>query len=456
MKKGLGRFLPDTVVARAVSILAGALIAMSLVGYWVYQIGAEGLATAVRDRSLAERIISIKRAVGAIPDEIERDRAAHALATASLDVHWSKVELVSGNVPLTSRARAMDARLRSLVPEIGAEFFRVGYTDDGAHNVGLDEAYHHMLLVSVRLSDGSWLNFASPTLGAVHTMAEHIPIIAGIIGTLIVLIAILLMRWVTRPLRDLAVAAERFSLDEARDPVSETGPAEVRRAARAFNTMGERVRRLVSERTMALAAVSHDLRTPITRLRLRSELLDDEPTRERIDEDLSEMETMIDATLDYLRMGVVNEVPKTFDIAAMLKTIVDDETDRGQSIRLEGVMHAPIRGKPVAIRRTLWNIIGNALKYGSAATVRVDLEGDQVLVEVTDEGPGLPTEEQERVFEPFYRIENSRSRQTGGTGLGLTIARAIIADHGGTITLRNRPQGGLEVSIRLPALPAAS
>ena len=456
MKRGLARFLPDTVVARAVSILAGALIAMSLVGYWVYQIGAEGLATAVRDRNLTERIVSIKRAVSAIPDEIERDKAAHALATPSLDVHWSKVELVPGNAPLTSRARTLEARLRSLVPEIGAEFFRVGYADDGAHSEGMEEAHRHMLLVSVRLSDGSWLNFASPTLGAVHTMAEHIPIIAGIIGTLIVLIAILLMRWVTRPLRDLAVAAERFSLDEARAPVSETGPAEVRRAARAFNTMGERVRRLVSERTMALAAVSHDLRTPITRLRLRSELLDDEPTRERIDEDLSEMETMIDATLDYLRMGVVNEVPKTFDIAAMLKTIVDDETDRGQSIRLEGVMHAPIRGKPVAIRRTLWNIIGNALKYGSTASVRVGLEGDQVLVEVADEGPGLPTGELERVFEPFYRVEDSRSRQTGGTGLGLTIARAIITDHGGTIALRNRPQGGLEVSIRLPALLAAS
>ena len=119
-------------------------------------------------------------------------------------------------------------------------------------------------------------------------------------------------------------------------------------------------------------------------------------------------------------------------------------------------MHAPIRGKPVAIRRTLWNIIGNALKYGSTASVRVGLEGDQVLVEVADEGPGLPTGELERVFEPFYRVEDSRSRQTGGTGLGLTIAKAIITDHGGTIALRNRPRGGLEVSIRLPALLAAS
>jgi len=448
------RWLPDTIVVRAVLILAGALLAMSLVGYWVYRVGAEGLATTARDKGLAERIVSIKRAVSAIPDEIERDKAAHALATASLEVHWSKVSLVLGNAPVTERSRAMEDRLKELVPEFGAESFRVGYADDGALNAGEGDAYRHMLLVSVRLEDGTWLNFASPTFGTAHHMAGNILAIAAIVGSLIILIAILLLRWVTRPLRDLAIAAERFSLDEAHDPVSENGPAEVRRAAKAFNTMGERVRRLVSERTMALAAVSHDLRTPITRLRLRSEMLDDEPTRNLINDDLSEMELMINSTLEYLSVGAAKEPPKAFDLATMIRTIVDGEADRGQPITLKGIEHAPVQGKPVAMKRAMWNVIGNALKYGNTVTVHIKPDGAQVRVEVLDSGPGIPEAEFERVFEPFYRIETSRSRQTGGTGLGLTIAKSIIVEHGGTISLHNRQRGGLRVSVRLPVKPA--
>lgn len=258
-------------------------------------------------------------------------------------------------------------------------------------------------------------------------------------------------RGLRHPLRDLAIAAERFSLDEAREPVSELGPAEVRRAAKAFNTMGDRVRRLVSERTMALAAVSHDLRTPITRLRLRSEMLDDESTRNLIDDDLSEMEMMINSTLEYLSVGAAKQPPKAFDLATMLRTIVDNEADRGQSINLQGIDHAPVFGQLVAMKRAMWNIVGNALKYGTAVTVHVGREGANFLVEVIDNGPGIPDAEFERVFEPFYRIENSRSRQTGGTGLGLTIAKAILTEHAGTIDLHNPPCGGLRVSVRIPA-----
>jgi len=453
MKSGRFSWLPDTIVVRAVLILVGALIAMSLVGYWVYRVGAEGLATNARDRGLAERIVSIKRAISAIPDEVERDKAAHALATASLEVHWSKVSLVLNNAPVTERSRAMEDRLKELVPEFGTESFRVGYADDGALNAGEGDAYRHMLLVSVKLDDNTWLNFASPTFGTAHHLAGNILAIAAIMGSLIILVAVLLLRWVTRPLRNLAIAAERFSLDEAGDPVAEIGPAEVRRAAKAFNTMGDRVRRLVSERTMALAAVSHDLRTPITRLRLRSEMLDDEQTRNLIDDDLSEMELMINSTLEYLSMGVANEPPKVFDVSTMIRTIVDGEADHGHSISLDDMDHASVLGRPVAMKRAVWNIIGNALKYGSKVVVRIKREGAQVRVEVLDNGPGIPIDEIEKVFEPFYRVENSRSRQTGGTGLGLTIARSIITEHGGSLSLKNHALGGLIASIELPIFP---
>jgi signal transduction histidine kinase len=450
MKLGRFRWLPDTIVARAVLILVGALIAMSLVGYWVYRVGAEGLATNARDRGLAERIVSIKRAISAIPDEVERDKAAHALATASLEVHWSKVSLVLNNAPVTERSRAMEDRLKELVPEFGTESFRVGYADDGALNAGEGDAYRHMLLVSVKLDDNTWLNFASPTFGTAHHLAGNILAIAAIMGSLIILVAVLLLRWVTRPLRNLAIAAERFSLDEARDPVAEIGPAEVRRAAKAFNTMGDRVRRLVSERTMALAAVSHDLRTPITRLRLRSEMLDDEQTRNLIDDDLSEMELMINSTLEYLRMGVATEPPKVFDLATMIRTIVDGEADRGQSISLDDIDHVSVLGQPVAMKRAIWNIIGNALKYGSNVSVELKRDGKLVKIQVLDDGPGIPETEIDKVFEPFYRIDNSRSRETGGSGLGLTITKSIVIDHNGKIELFNKLGGGLIVSISVP------
>lgn len=443
-------FFPDTIVGRAAIILAGALVALHILGYWAYKTGAESLATNARDSGLAERIVSIKRAIASTANDDERDKAAHALATASLDVHWSKVSLVLGNAPATERAIAMEARLRELAPDIASESFRVGFVDEGSASSALPNASQHLLAVSIRLDDGSWINFASPTFGTAHHLAGNILIFAGLIGLGIGGVAILLLRRVTRPFRDLAIAAERFSLDSKHHNVSEEGPVEVRRAAGAFNAMANRIRKLVAERTQALAAVSHDLRTPITRLRLRSELLEDEPTRALIDEDLREMESMIDSTLEFLSMGVSSEAAKSLDLAAMLATIVDNEADNGRSIRLKGVSHAAIRGKPVSLKRAFTNVIGNALKYAEDVTVHIKPDGDFVLVEVLDDGPGITESEFEKVFEPFYRVEGSRSRETGGTGLGLTITKAIVTEHGGRIALANRKRGGLRASIRLP------
>jgi len=188
-------------------------------------------------------------------------------------------------------------------------------------------------------------------------------------------------------------------------------------------------------------------------LRLRSELLDDEPTRALIDEDLREMESMIDSTLEFLRMGVSSEVAKSIDLAAMLATIVNNEADNGRAIRLKGLSHAAIQGKPVSLKRAFTNVIGNALKYAEDVTVHLKPDGGFISIEVIDNGPGIAESEFEKVFEPFYRIEGSRSRETGGSGLGLTIAKAILTEHGGSIVLANRKEGGLRVSIQLP-LPA--
>jgi signal transduction histidine kinase len=446
------RFWPDTVASRAIMILIAALLAFHLLGYWAFRVGVESFASAGRDSGLAEHIVSIKRAIASLPDGVERDRVAHELSSASLEVHWSKVSLVLASAPASARTRAMEARLKLLAPDLATEAFRVGLADDGALGAGAAEAYRHMMLVSVRLDDGSWVNFSSSTLGAAQHPDWGLTAIMICFAVGIVVVALLLLRWATRPLRDLALAAERFSLDQVPQLLPESGPAEVRRAARAFNTMRERIQRLVSERMQAMAAVSHDLRTPITRLRLRSELLDDDATRELIDADLGEMEDMIDSTLDYLRGGASSEPMRPIDIASVIETIVDEHLDQGHRVSLSGLGAAPALGRVLPLKRAFSNVIGNAVKYGQVVTVRVDEADGDLLVIVEDEGPGIPAEQMERVFQPFVRLEESRGRQTGGSGLGLTIAAAILETHGGRIDLDNRRCGGLRVTLRLPKL----
>lgn len=448
----LKRFWPDTVASRAILILFAALLAFHLLGYWAFRVGVESFASAGRDSGLAERIVSIKRAIASLPDGAERDRVAHDLSSASLEVHWSKVSLVLGRAPATERTRAMEERLKQLAPDLAAESFRVGLADDGALAAGTADAYRHMMLVSVRLDDGSWVNFSSSALGASQHPDWSVTAIMICFAVAIVVVALLLLRWATRPLRELALAAERFSLDQAPQPLPEDGPAEVRRAARAFNTMRERIQRLVAERMQAMAAVSHDLRTPITRLRLRSELLDDDATRRLIDADLGEMEEMIDSTLDYLRGGASSEPARPVDLASIIETIVDEHLDQGHRVALSGLKAAPILGHVLPLKRAFSNVIGNAVKYGAVAGISIAEAGGRFIVTVEDEGPGIAPADMERVFHPFVRLEESRGRETGGSGLGLTIAQAVARSHEGAIILENRAQGGLRATVSLPRL----
>ena len=454
----LRRCWPDTVASRAILILVAALLAFHVLGYWAFRVSVESFASAGRDGSLAERIVSIKRAIASLPDAAERDRVAHDLSSASLEVHWSKVSLVLGSAPATERTRALEARLKEQAPDLAATPFRIGQADDGALPAGTANADRHIMLVSIQLDDGSWINFSSSALGAAQHLDWNLTAIMICFAVGIVVVALLLLRWATRPLRDLALAAERFSLDQVPQPLPEDGPAEVRRAARAFNTMRERIQRLVSERMQAMAAVSHDLRTPITRLRLRSELLDDDATRRLIDADLGEMEEMIDSTLEYLRGGASSEAARPVDLASIIETIVDEHLDQGHRVSLSGLNTAPILGQVLPLKRAFSNLIGNALKYGGTASVGITEAGGRFVVTVEDEGPGIPPADMERAFLPFVRLEESRGRETGGSGLGLTIAQAVARSHEGAIALENRASGGLCVTVSVPRLdrPAES
>lgn len=259
------------------------------------------------------------------------------------------------------------------------------------------------------------------------------------------------------PLRLLAGAAERLGRDvTASPPLPETGPVEIATAARAFNTMAARIRRFVEDRTFMLTAIGHDLRTPITRLRLRAEYMDDEEQRIKMLADLDEMEAMVAATLAFGRDVTTSEAAVRLDLASLLRTILDDAADgapeQADALAYSGPDHLAVSARPLALKRALANLIGNALKYGGAARVLLTPPArGMVRIEVEDDGPGIPPAELETVFEPFHRLESSRNRETGGSGLGLSIVRNIIRAHGGDITLTNRPSGGLRATLTLPA-----
>jgi signal transduction histidine kinase len=266
----------------------------------------------------------------------------------------------------------------------------------------------------------------------------------------VAVLAALAVRALTRPLAVLADAASELGRDIRRPPLAESGPLEVRRAAHAFNTMQERLIRYIEDRNRILAALSHDLKTPITRLRLRTELLDDAPLREKFLADLDDMQRMAQASLDFLRGGEDSEAIAPVDINALLESLQEDAEDVGHEVGITGAVRQPLRCRPLALKRCLANLVDNALKYGQRVEIAVTDTQTRLTLTIRDRGPGIPETELEKVFEPFYRLESSRSRDTGGTGLGLSIARNIARAHGGELTLRNHPQGGLEAVLELP------
>ncbi|MBI4998944.1 MAG: HAMP domain-containing protein [Rhodocyclales bacterium] len=266
----------------------------------------------------------------------------------------------------------------------------------------------------------------------------------------VLLVSLIAVRLVTRPIQHLADAADAFGRDLESPPLAEAGPTETRRAAEAFNRMQARLKRLIAERSRALAAVSHDLRTPLTRLRLRAELVEDEALRGQINADIDDMQAMVEATLDYLRGLRENEADQTIDVDALLHSLVADEQALGRPVVLAEAALAPYVGRVSALKRALANLVDNAVKYGQAARVSADDRPDALRIFVDDDGPGIADADLARVVEPYVRLETSRSRTTGGVGLGLAIARDAARMHGGDLHLENRAGGGLRAVLNLP------
>jgi signal transduction histidine kinase len=308
------------------------------------------------------------------------------------------------------------------------------------------------LRTEVQLRDSRWARFDSEVPQAAAGLPWRLALTLAVLLGAVLVLSFVAVRWVTRPLHVLADAAEALGRDINRPALSEEGPLEIQQAARAFNTMQTRLSRFIEDRTRILAAMSHDLKTPITRMRLRADLLDDEELRQRFEADLKEMEAMVTHTLEFMRGLGGNEAPQAVDVMALLESLQSDNEAMGRAMRVEGRAREPYVAVVSLLKRCLGNLIDNAVLYGGAVTVKVEDTPQCLTLRILDEGPGIPDSELENVFEPFHRLESSRSRETGGTGLGLTIARNIAQTHGGDIVLRNRPGGGLEAVLTLPRL----
>jgi signal transduction histidine kinase len=313
------------------------------------------------------------------------------------------------------------------------------------HGPGL----RHELDVSVRLPGGDSVVYRVPAPRSGPPLPPEIFVELAVLTLVLAAALFVMARTITRPLSALAGAAEAMGRGETPAPLPETGARELREATHAFNTMHERLQRYLNSRTRLLAAMSHDLRTPLTRLRLRSERLTDPELRERFNADVDEMNGMLKAALDLFR-GMNGDEPVTsVDIMQFLSALREEFSELGASVAVEGSAAGPIEVRPNALKRCLTNLISNAVKFGGRAEVHVK-DGAELTIRVLDEGPGIPEASLDRVFEPFFRLESSRNPETGGTGLGLSIARDIAQAHGGSLELHNRKPRGLEAVLRLP------
>lgn len=463
------RLLPRSLFGRLVLVMFGGLLSAQMLSAYINFVERDRMLFRATGMQSGQRIAEVVQLLDSLGAQ-DRQRIVAVLSVPPQVVSLEKTPIEPENVVTSGahlsvfstvlRAALGDNREIRVAMREATATWRAGFIPEN-HEAMLDHSLPRMairslmmggvfFLTQVRLADGSWVAFDT------HIPQESASLPGRLLLTLAVLliavlgISIMAVRWLTRPLHLLASAADELGRDINRPPLSESGPLEVRRAAHAFNTMQARLVRFVEDRTRILTAMSHDLKTPITRMRLRADLLEDDGLRARFEKDLKEMESMVTHTLDFMRGMGGAEASRPIDVMALLESLQADNEEMGRRMLIEGASRGHYVGVAPLLKRCLANLIDNAVLYGKSATVIVHDTKERLQLTIRDEGPGIPENELERVCEPFYRVESSRSRDTGGTGLGLAIARNIAQTHGGGIVLANRRQGGLEAVLTLP------
>ena len=432
------RLAPRSIAGRISLVLIGGLFLTLVASIGVALIGGPFGDDHLRYPRLVGRVATVAAIAGSVPAE-RRPELLERVARPPLDAHWSPTARPPTEVATDWLSRHLSRDLQQALGDLGPA------------SIVIDDSPAEEVAAWLQLADGSWLTVTvdREALGSLWPLRFGLGL--SVLTGGIALLAVWAARRVTVPLGRFAQAAGRLGTDVNAPPMTEAGPSEIVQAARAFNQMQERIQRLVDDRTRMLAAIAHDLRTVLTRLRLRAELIDDAEQQEKAIADLDAMTIMLDETLAFARDDSAGEARQDVDLAVLVRSLCDDLADVGQPVQYLGPDRLRFACRPVALRRALANLIDNAVKYGREAQVGLQTQRDAIRLTIEDRGPGIPAAAREQVFQPFFRLEPSRSRATGGTGLGLAVARTIVHRHGGEITLDDRPGGGLAVRITLPA-----
>ena len=463
----LRRLVPHSMLAWFALVLAAG-IALSLVTVSVFHtFNRDEAVAALEDLRAAERIAAAARFLDHSAPPL-RPVIAESISGSSLFIAATPASMVEEAEPPDNRtARLRDVIAARLGDDMRWRDLRVDYgigPDDGDHpwwswlpSLWRDEGRKsddilslqdagQTFSVALQLVDGTWLNFsfASVRTLPISSWSQLLALAGGIAAVMI--LGVGAVRLITRPIESLASAAEELGRGDRPRDVPEAGLNEVRQAARAFNRMHHRIRRMIEDRTQMIAAISHDLRTPITRLRLRAEFVEDAEEQQKMLADLDQMEAIIKSTLAFAREDADTEPTSPVDLTALLREAAESHPPA----RLATREPRTLRARPVALRRCFNNLVENAIRYGGSAEIAIRELPDAVEVTIDDAGPGIPEDRLKDVFRPFVRLEESRNRDSGGAGLGLAIARSVVLAHGGAIVLANRPAGGLRALVRLP------
>lgn len=443
------------------AIVVSGLLLSNLIGYLLYSYDRQESLLLADAFDFVERAAGVSRLLRDLPDTWEND-----IVTAA-DSRIFRVWAADAS-PLEASIMSEDeqqlaAYFRSLTPRISKNTLHIWFRPSAPAKLLIpsrpefespvpsrQDRTRWFLIIAIDHGEGRWLNFFSQLAPAAENVSTILTLNLVLAAVGLVVVALWLVARVTSPLFQMAQAASQLGKNLRAKPLPEDGPEEVAIAAKAFNRMQHRLIRHIEGRTTVLAAISHDLRTPITQMRLRAELMPPSEERDKMLVALDEMNTTIGTFLDYSRASSESEPSSRIDLGSLVTSVCDDFSDIGGNVECLVEDQVVLKCKRVGIKRVLVNILENALQYGGSARVSLGLRGSEAVVTVEDSGPGIPEERLADVFEPFLRLDTSRSDRSEGFGLGLSIALMIIEDHGGSIKLSNMAHGGLLAEIRLP------
>jgi signal transduction histidine kinase len=438
------RLFPDSIAWWFALNVVAAILATVLMNLAFVQFAGVWALPPLEDAGLLDQVAGIARTMDKLP-AAERGPLAEALASPAFDTHWyARREQVPASLHHSRHAysRSWWPRLAGMLGRADA---RVLVSDPD------DEPASGKYGIAIELSDHSWIAFDTARRSWGLNRGARMLLGALFILLSSAIVASIASRRLAWPVQRFARAAEKFGSGQRAEPLKLVGPLEIRDAAAAFNAMQERIQRLVESRTEMLTAISHDLRAPLTRMRLRGEFVDDVEQQRKLFRDVDEMQAMLEASLAFFRLDAQQEeAPTRLELGELVQSVLDDFRDLGRPVAAAGLRPLVYLGRPLALRRALTNLVDNALKYGTTATVTLAAGEREVVIHVDDDGPGVPPVLLPKLFQPFFRAEPSRSRATGGFGLGLASAQSIVRGHGGELSLSNRRPFGLRATIVLP------